>query len=318
MQQFSLESIKIYTNPYVFLTENTCIFQIVGTSLLLCLIGALTDEKNNSPPKNIFPITIGQLIISIGSSFGYNCGYPLNPARDLGPRIFTAIAGWGKEPFRWAVLKHKNFSMHKNRNITLAGKRPVFFLSTATETGGGFPSLALTWEELWAFGPTWFSSGHTGTNENERRTIPCQSLNRRIVVGAQPRILKVPLRRVQFKYAQMARSCSFQMAERKRRTIIGRRGSLGSAVSSEPVWRLQETPPQKALSVLVMRPTNYYQFPLSKILLARVFFFFFFFFWLEGECWPFVTRRQGCLLSPQSILASSWQTASIPPLTKKK
>lgn len=80
-------------------------FKIVGTALLLCFVAALTDPKNNSPPKNIFPITIGQLIFSIGLSYGYNCGFALNPARDLGPRIFTAVAGWGIEPFRYLHLQ---------------------------------------------------------------------------------------------------------------------------------------------------------------------------------------------------------------------
>ncbi|TRY60809.1 hypothetical protein DNTS_003147 [Danionella cerebrum] len=32
-------------------------------------------------------------------SMGFNSGYAVNPARDLGPRIFTALAGWGSEVF---------------------------------------------------------------------------------------------------------------------------------------------------------------------------------------------------------------------------
>ncbi|TNN67014.1 Aquaporin-3 [Liparis tanakae] len=30
---------------------------------------------------------------------GFNSGYAVNPARDLGPRLFTAVAGWGTEVF---------------------------------------------------------------------------------------------------------------------------------------------------------------------------------------------------------------------------
>jgi glycerol uptake facilitator-like aquaporin len=36
----------------------------------------------------------------IGMAFGLNAGYAINPARDLGPRLFTAVAGWGFEVFR--------------------------------------------------------------------------------------------------------------------------------------------------------------------------------------------------------------------------
>ncbi|KAE9263586.1 hypothetical protein PR003_g33105 [Phytophthora rubi] len=37
--------------------------------------------------------------MALGMAFGMNTGYAVNPARDLGPRIFTAIAGWGTKAF---------------------------------------------------------------------------------------------------------------------------------------------------------------------------------------------------------------------------
>lgn len=39
-------------------------------------------------------------IISSHSVFlGYNCGFPINPARDLAPRLFTLCVGYGREVF---------------------------------------------------------------------------------------------------------------------------------------------------------------------------------------------------------------------------
>ena len=61
---------------------------------------AITDENNMAPPKGLIPLALGLLVAAIGMGLGLNCGYAINPARDLGPRIFTAMAGWGIEPFR--------------------------------------------------------------------------------------------------------------------------------------------------------------------------------------------------------------------------
>mgnify|MGYP000382765793 FL=1 len=74
-------------------------FQFLGTALLVGCIFAITDKKNNSPNKGVAPVMIGLVVFVIGATFGFNCGYAINPARDLGPRIFTAMAGWGGEVF---------------------------------------------------------------------------------------------------------------------------------------------------------------------------------------------------------------------------
>uniref|UniRef100_A0A3Q2EGB3 Aquaporin-9-like n=1 Tax=Cyprinodon variegatus TaxID=28743 RepID=A0A3Q2EGB3_CYPVA len=78
--------------------------QVVGTGMLVLCILAIIDGGNIGAPKGVEPLAIGLIIMAIGVSMGLNCGYPLNPARDLGPRLFTAAAGWGMEVFRVKIL----------------------------------------------------------------------------------------------------------------------------------------------------------------------------------------------------------------------
>jgi MIP family channel proteins len=74
--------------------------QVAGTALLVLIVFAVVDKDNLAPPANVQPILIGLAIVVIGQAFGFNAGYAINPARDLGPRLFTAIAGWGSGVFR--------------------------------------------------------------------------------------------------------------------------------------------------------------------------------------------------------------------------
>jgi glycerol uptake facilitator protein len=68
--------------------------QVIGTALLLLLIAALSDEHNFAPPAWIMPLLVGLIVVAIGMSFGALHGYAINPARDLGPRIFVSLAGF--------------------------------------------------------------------------------------------------------------------------------------------------------------------------------------------------------------------------------
>jgi glycerol uptake facilitator protein len=70
--------------------------QVVGTAFLLAFVFALVDELNQPPKANLAPLVIGFVVVAIGLSFGANAGYAINPARDLGPRLFAGLAGWGK------------------------------------------------------------------------------------------------------------------------------------------------------------------------------------------------------------------------------
>jgi glycerol uptake facilitator protein len=69
--------------------------ELIGTALLVGIVLALVDDYNVAPRVNIGPLLIGFLVWAIGLSFGANSGYAINPARDLGPRLFAWIQGWG-------------------------------------------------------------------------------------------------------------------------------------------------------------------------------------------------------------------------------
>ncbi|MGI8671272.1 MAG: MIP/aquaporin family protein [Luteitalea sp.] len=73
--------------------------QVVGTALLVAAVFFLSDERNAPPPSGLTPILVGVAVMAIGMGFGVNAGYAINPARDFGPRLFTALAGWGSGVF---------------------------------------------------------------------------------------------------------------------------------------------------------------------------------------------------------------------------
>jgi glycerol uptake facilitator protein len=73
--------------------------QVVGTAILVILIAALTDARNQAPLGNLSALLIGFVVTIIGLAYGTNAGYAINPARDLGPRLFTYALGWGRLAF---------------------------------------------------------------------------------------------------------------------------------------------------------------------------------------------------------------------------
>lgn len=88
-----------YPQPFLSLPGGL-VDQIVGTALLMIAILALGDSRNFAPDKHLTPILVGATVVLIGMSFGFNAGYAINPARDVGPRLFTLVAGWGFDVFR--------------------------------------------------------------------------------------------------------------------------------------------------------------------------------------------------------------------------
>jgi glycerol uptake facilitator protein len=67
--------------------------QILGTAILLLLVCALADARNQ-PLAGFTPLLVGLVVVGIGMAFGSLHGYAINPARDFGPRLFTVLAGF--------------------------------------------------------------------------------------------------------------------------------------------------------------------------------------------------------------------------------
>lgn len=68
--------------------------QVVGTAILVFVIFALTNAKNNPPMANLGPLLVGLLVVAIGMAWGTNAGYAINPARDFGPRLASWLTGY--------------------------------------------------------------------------------------------------------------------------------------------------------------------------------------------------------------------------------
>ncbi|XP_042768853.1 aquaporin-7 isoform X3 [Panthera tigris] len=74
--------------------------EVIVTGILQLCLFAITDKENNPALQGTQALVIGILIVVIGLSLGMNTGYAMNPSRDLPPRFFTFIAGWGIQVFR--------------------------------------------------------------------------------------------------------------------------------------------------------------------------------------------------------------------------
>lgn len=85
-----------YTSPKPFVGPfGAFCDEFLGTALLVGLIFAIVDARNQPVQANMNPLIIGFLIVAIGASFGLNTGYAINPARDFGPRLWIAIVSGG-------------------------------------------------------------------------------------------------------------------------------------------------------------------------------------------------------------------------------
>lgn len=87
------ESRKLITHAPAFAAE------VIGTAILLLVIFCVTDPKNHCMPHVLIAPTIGLTVTLLICLLGPLTMACFNPARDLAPRIFCSLVGWGKVPF---------------------------------------------------------------------------------------------------------------------------------------------------------------------------------------------------------------------------
>ena len=75
--------------------------EVLGTAVLVLVIFCATDVKNSGrPAKESAPVMIGLTVTLLISLLAPLTQAGFNPARDLGPRVWSAVfGGWGAVPF---------------------------------------------------------------------------------------------------------------------------------------------------------------------------------------------------------------------------
>jgi glycerol uptake facilitator protein len=64
-----------------------CIFDVfASTTFFSCMVFAMWDPRNLGARRELGSIFMGLAILAIGLAFGYNTGFPINPAQDFAPR----------------------------------------------------------------------------------------------------------------------------------------------------------------------------------------------------------------------------------------
>ena len=111
------------TYPAFDTTWRNVLSEFLATAVLLVGVRALTDRRNAAPGGYVEPLALGGLVWAIGLSLGGLTGYAINPARDLGPRLASALLGWGPAVF----LSHGGY----------------FWIPIAAPLAGGLAGIAL-------------------------------------------------------------------------------------------------------------------------------------------------------------------------------
>ena len=136
-----------YPQPYLSIAGGF-VDQVVGTALLLMGLFALVDAKNANLPHYVVPVAAGALVLTIGATFGMNSGYAINPARDFGPRLFTADRGLGRRrlPGRQRVVvgaARRHAGGRADRRVSL---RPLHHAAPPGGRASRRPDLRHAWQ----------------------------------------------------------------------------------------------------------------------------------------------------------------------------
>ena len=76
------------------------VIEAIGTAMLMLVIFALTDDRNASRPREFTAVAIGLTVTLLISLIAPMTQAGLNPARDFGPRVWSAVSGWGGVVFK--------------------------------------------------------------------------------------------------------------------------------------------------------------------------------------------------------------------------
>lgn len=74
--------------------------EVIGTAVLMMSILGVTDSRNSGTDPKRASWIIGLTVTLLISLLGPLTMAAFNPARDLGPRLYTLISGWGTWAFR--------------------------------------------------------------------------------------------------------------------------------------------------------------------------------------------------------------------------
>jgi aquaglyceroporin related protein, other eukaryote len=97
--------------------------ELLCSAILLFGIFALLDS--GAVQAQLVPLGLGFLMLAIGTCFGWETGFAMNMARDLGPRLVTYGLGYGSEvwsagPWYFWVSSFRTMQPTTNTDMLLA------------------------------------------------------------------------------------------------------------------------------------------------------------------------------------------------------